>query len=129
MTMDRIEAGAAVIARVGWDKDDADNEVFRAVLWFPKGPPDLPFNTAWDMTPVYLSLTPPQQAAATIQAQAKRLMALEALAQRVIDWHVRVNTPSPTGIDCAYLNGEDGDGWDDMEAIEKEARALLEQER
>ena len=51
-----IAPGLGIVSRVGWEKDEDGREVFRAIIWFPNGPPDLPFNTVWDQRPVIVAL-------------------------------------------------------------------------
>ena len=43
---------AGVIRRFGWDRDESGKLVFRAVVDYPDGPPDLPFAVIWHSLPV-----------------------------------------------------------------------------
>jgi hypothetical protein len=55
-----IQIGAAIIERIGWEKDMREDaapdtpERFTATLIFPNGPPDLPFSIIFDAIPVRL---------------------------------------------------------------------------
>lgn len=51
-------AGSGIITKLGWDKNDEGKDVFRAIIEFPNGPPDLNALVVWDQKPVTISLTP-----------------------------------------------------------------------
>lgn len=59
----------------------------------------------------------------TVPATAHAALAeMASLLQRVITWQARVDAD---GEDCEYVNGEDGDAWDDMRAIVGDACVAL----
>lgn len=48
-----ITPGCGIVRRIGWEKDEETGaEVFRAIIDFPNGPPNLLFSTIWDRKPV-----------------------------------------------------------------------------
>ncbi len=49
--------GTGRVVFAGWLEDDGTGTSgFRVVIEFPNGPPDLPFSTVWEQTPVRLTV-------------------------------------------------------------------------
>ena len=52
-----VAPGEGIVTSLGWESyDDGRPPRFRAIVWFPNGPPRLPISTVWESRPVIITL-------------------------------------------------------------------------